>query len=48
MGGIIAFVMGCGATYIVMTNPEIANYVGKIILINLSFWSMVGDNLMGK
>jgi hypothetical protein len=41
MGGIIAFVMGCGATYMVMSNPEIAHYVGDML-------SMVGSNLKGK
>ena len=41
MGGIVSFLMGCGMTYIIMTNPEIAHQVGAML-------SMVGSTLKGK
>jgi len=38
MYGIIMFTLGCSATYIVMTNPEIALQVGDML-------SVVADKL---
>ena len=41
MGGIFAFSLVCGVTYIVMTNPEIGYQVGDML-------SSVGVTLKGK
>tara|TARA_Y100000114_G_scaffold16872_1_gene13694 strand:+ start:578 stop:703 length:126 start_codon:yes stop_codon:yes gene_type:complete len=41
MGGVISFALGCGITYVVMTNPEIGYQVGDLL-------SMVGSSLKGK
>ena len=41
MGGIISFALGCGVTYIVMTNLEIGYQVGDML-------SVVGSTLKGK